>query len=161
VLSKAVSFKILLVRLTFLFLFWCRPASLAFAVTEDAEEMFGMTLDELMDLEVEVASLFPEYSINLGLHYTLRPMDIKFYLNNRIYLNMDETIATVDPDVDSLPTYYRMDINISKIVSEKLEMILDIRDVLNRKNYVPAIVDCEEAYEEPGISVLLRAIYRF
>lgn len=114
-----------------------------------------------METEDQEYELFPEYSINLGLHYTLMPMNIKFYLNNRIYLNMEETIATVDPDVDALPTYYRMDLNITKIVSEKLEVCLDIRDLLNRKNDVPAIVDCEKGYEEPGISVLLQATYKF
>lgn len=103
---------------------------------------------------------FPEYSIFAGIHYNIEPLDVNVYLNNRLYLNMKEKPREVDPSPDDLPPYYRLDMNISKIIAEKAEFYLDIRNILNRKNTVPSVLGAEGGYEEPGISVLLRANYK-
>ncbi len=116
---------------------------------------------ETLEKEDQGYGMFPEYSINIGLYYTLRPMDINFYVNNRIYLNMKDTESQINPDAASLPAYYRLDINISRKFSDNLEMILDIRNALNRKNYIPGPIGTINGYEEPGTSVLLRMVYAF
>ncbi len=103
---------------------------------------------------------FPEYSIQAGIHYRLKPIDINFYLNNRIYLEMKETNKDMDPDPDDLPPYHRMDLNISKIIADSAEIYLDIRNILNRKNYIPSVVGAEDGIPEAGRSVLLRASYK-
>lgn len=71
---------------------------------------------------------------------------------------MDE--GTLDPDAGNLPPYYRMDLNISKIVSDKFEVFLDIRNLLNMKNRLPSVLGAKDGYVEPGISVMLRAGYK-
>ncbi len=130
---------------------------LSYVKSKAIDSINAVTLQE----EDKTYELFPEYSINLGLHYTLRPMDINFYINNRIYLNMEDALPGVDPDPDSLPEYYRMDINISRQFEDKWEMILDIRNVLGRKNHIPGINPSVNGIEEPGTSIVLRMTYTF
>ncbi len=103
---------------------------------------------------------FPENSVNAGMHYTLKPFDINFYLNNRIYWGWKEGTLDLDPDAEDLPPYYRADLNISKVVTDKFEVFLDIRNLFNRENHVPSVFTAEEGYVEPGISVMLRAGYK-
>ncbi len=105
-------------------------------------------------------SAFPEYSVNAGIYFTLRTLNLNFYLNNILYLNMIEVPKSVMPDAGELPPYWRMDINASKIISEKLELYLNVRNVLNRENRMPSVIGAEDGYVEPGISVLLRAGYK-
>jgi hypothetical protein len=52
-----------------------------------------------------------------------------------------------------------MDLNISKIITDKSEIYLDIREILNRNNRVPSVIGAKNGELEPGISVLLRAGY--
>ncbi len=115
---------------------------------------------------------FPEYSVICGINYFIKQIEVNVYLNNRVYLNMKETANTTEKD--HLPPYWRMDLNISKIINEKLEMFLDVRNLLNRKNempslYYPSLGNTYPQYEntgvnggipDPGISVLLRAGYK-
>ena len=54
-----------------------------------------------------------------------------------------------------------MDINISKKLEDHLEIYLDIRNVLNRKNYIPGLTLPQNGIEEPGINMLLRMCYSF
>ncbi len=105
---------------------------------------------------------FPAYSVKAGLHYTLKPFDIRFFLNNRLYMDMKESgYDKRDPhENEDLPTYWRMDLNINKTVADEVEIYLDCRNLLNRRNYVPAIWGQEGGVEEPGISILLRASYK-
>lgn len=106
-------------------------------------------------------SAFPEYSINAGIYYTLMPVEVTFYLNNRIFLNMKESHTDANnPYPDDLPPYYRLDLNISKIINDKAEFYLDIRNLLNRENRVPSVYGAKDGYLEPGISVMLRAGYK-
>ncbi len=118
------------------------------------------SLDDPEKTEDRYYRIFPEYSFNIGLYYTLKSLDINFYLNNVIYLNMKETTGDVNPHPDSLPQYYRMDFNASKIISNKLELHLNIKNVLNRENRLPSLTGSEDGYIEPGISVMLRAGYK-
>jgi iron complex outermembrane receptor protein len=115
---------------------------------------------------------FPEYSVICGLNYFIKQIAVNMYLNNRVYLNMKETANPNEKD--NLPPYWRMDLNISKIINEKLEMFLDVRNILNRKNEMPSlsyptlgIINSNYAntgvnggIPDPGISVLLRAGYK-
>ncbi len=102
---------------------------------------------------------FPELTYSVGIYYTMKPYDIIFYLNNRLFLDMTENPLEIKDDPELLPAYCRMDFNISKAFSDKLDVYLDIRNLLNRKNYIPSLMGAPNGYEEPGISVLLRAGY--
>lgn len=103
---------------------------------------------------------FPEYSVNLGLHYTLHPMGMNFYINNRIYLNMNETISPNAPDPQN--EFYQMDFNIKKKFKNTLEITLDVQNVLDQKNRISIINEnAERGHELPGRSIVLRTTYAF
>ncbi len=125
------------------------------SVALDAEDMDNP--DKKSDV---VYTACPIYSGNLGIYYTLKTFDINFYLNNRFYFGMKDYPSTANPGSEDLPPYYRVDMDISKVVAERLTFHLNIRNMLNRENSVPSVVGAEGGYEEPGISVLLRAGYR-
>ncbi len=103
---------------------------------------------------------FPVYSVLIGIYYNLLPYGINFYLNNRIYIKMKETVAQEEPDAEELPTYFRTDLNISKKISDKLELSLNIRNLFDSENSLPPLWGVGGGLEEPGISVLLRASYK-
>ncbi|MCU0821617.1 MAG: TonB-dependent receptor [Spirochaetes bacterium] len=103
---------------------------------------------------------FPEYIANAGFYYTLNPVGINFYLNNRFYYKMKETHYNKKNDPEDLPLYWRMDLNVHKIIDKRLELILDISNILDRENRIPSVYGAEDGYVEPGTSVLLRAGYR-
>ncbi len=140
-------------------------ANAPFAVELGLSYVHSKAVDSInlttLEKEDMIYAAFPEYSINLGLYYTLRPVNIDFYINNRVYLHMEASPDNNDPNPDSLDEYYRMDCNISKKLTGKWEAILDIRDVLNRKNRIPGIYPNLNGYEEPGRSILLRVTYIF
>ncbi len=110
------------------------------------------------DLQDEDYVAFPEYIANAGIHLTF--YDVNFFLNNRIYLNMKESHFNKREDPEDLPTYWRMDLNISKTINENADVTLDVHNLLNRKNYLPSLYGSKNGFEEPGISVLLRAGYK-
>ncbi len=122
------------------------------------------TTSNLIDVKVadNDYKTFPEYIIIAGLHYILKPLGLNFYLKNRFYLNIAETPQTDEKDY--LPQYWRMDLNISRQMLEGLDLYLDIRNLTNRKNYLPSlyysILSDEGGIPEAGISVLLRADYK-
>ncbi len=121
----------------------------------DAQDPDNWTDSENMDY-----GIFPEYSINAGLTYTLQRYDLTFYLNNRIYLNVMEANKDIDTHKEKLPPYYRIDLNIYKAFSTSVEFYLDIRNLLNRENRTPSVYGIDDGYLEPGISVMLRAGYK-
>lgn len=106
-------------------------------------------------------SCFPEYSGNIAINYILKPYEVSFYLNNRVYLERTGYPATPTSDPDKLSPYYRMDLNISKIISGSLEIILDIRNVFNRENEIPMTSGRHGYFIEQGTSVSLRAGLKF
>lgn len=118
----------------------------------------GSMGNEIIEKEDYVA--FPEYIANLGFYYTLTSIDINFYLKNRFYYGMKETHYNYKSEPGDLPLYWRADLNISKIIDRRAELFLDIHNLFNRKNYLPSLYGAHGGYEEPGISVLLRAGYK-
>ncbi|MGA1824953.1 MAG: TonB-dependent receptor plug domain-containing protein [bacterium] len=127
-------------------------------------ESFAIDVASVSDpavIEDRSYNTFPQYTFIAGLYYTLKPLDIKFYLNNRVYLGMKEAPDVTRPDPDDLPAYYRADLNICKAIAEKMEVYCDVRNIFNRKNHVPSLVGNRDGYIEPGISVMLRASYTF
>ena len=73
---------------------------------------------------------------------------------------MKEAPEAVKPTPDSLPQYYRMDLNLSKIITGKLELYLNVRNVLNRENHRPSVLGAKGGYAESGIGAMLRASYK-
>lgn len=71
-----------------------------------------------------------------------------------------EANESIDTHQDKLPPYYRMDLNISKSITDRAEIYLDIRNLLNRENRTPSVYGTDNGYLEPGIGVMLRAGYK-
>jgi outer membrane receptor protein involved in Fe transport len=105
---------------------------------------------------------YPEHSVNAGIYYTIPKIEVTCFLNNRLYLNMYETQASLDTKVNpkKLPVYHRMDLNISKIIAQKLEIFLEIKNITNRKNYMPSVWGQEGGIQEPGIGGMMRVSYK-
>lgn len=106
---------------------------------------------------------FPKHSIIAGLYYFLKPYDISFYLSNRLYFDMKENPAERHPTgkPEDLPVYWRTDLGVSRLMTDKTEFRLNIRNLQNRRNYVPSLWGAEGGVEEPGISVSLGVRHTF
>lgn len=103
----------------------------------------------------------PTYSIISGITYKLKPVNVNFYLNNRVYTNWkDATPAPQRPVTEGLATYWRTDLDITKVFENDLEISLGVRNLLNRSNFVPSVWGFAGGYEEPGISAMLRVNYK-
>ena len=112
---------------------------------------------------------FPTYMIRAGINYSA-PFGVNLYLNNRIYYDMTESVEdaffedaamTILKKPGKLPAYWRVDLNISKVFINNIKIAIDIRNLLNRRNYTPSLWGNPGGDEEPGLSVLLRANFRF
>ena len=68
----------------------------------------------------------------------------------------------INPDPDYLPPYWRMDLNINKKIAGKLDISLNINNMLNRKNAVSAKTGYPNGIAvEPGIYTVIRCSYKF
>jgi outer membrane receptor for ferrienterochelin and colicin len=110
---------------------------------------------------------FPKFMARAGVNYQA-PFGINIYINNRIYWDMTESVEdaffenlamTTMKKPDKLPTYWRVDLNFNKILSSRIKIGMDIRNLLDRRNYTPSLWGNPGGDEEPGISVLLKVIY--
>ena len=50
-----------------------------------------------------------------------------------------------------------MDLNISKSITDRAGIYLDIRNLPNMENRTPSVYGTDDGYLEPGIGVVLRA----
>ncbi len=143
-------------------------AGFAYTRSESLEVEDPLNTNEIVDLRHDA---FPEYTWLLGIYYMYEPYGINFFINNRLYYGMKEfpaaargsvTGSASDADLreaKELSLYWRMDLNINTSINDNMEITLDIRNLLNRENYMPAVYGQKNGMEEPGISVLLRASY--
>ncbi len=148
-LSAYYSFKPFAVNLGF-----------AYAISEELNIPDQDNPSEKMDREY---TAFPEYSAIAGLYYTLEPYKINFLLNNRILKNMTEVPAGNElfPESDDLPLYWRMDLNVSKNITGKFDISLNVNNVLNRKNAVSSYTGYPDGISyEPGIYTVFRCNYK-
>ncbi len=134
---------------------------------------FGYTKSEALDVYDPIDStkiidqeydVFPDYSFKLCFFYLWDRFDTVFYINNILYLGMKEYPSTYTTSLrspDDLAPFWRVDLNVNKKLSEKTELTLDIRNLFNRTNYMPSVWGMKDGLEEPGLSVLIRAGYKF
>ena len=74
-----------------------------------------------------------------------------------LYLGMKEypsAYTTPLRSPDDLPPFWRVDLNITKKISERVDLDLNIRNLCDRTNYMPSMWGMKNGIEEPGISVL-------
>lgn len=99
---------------------------------------------------------FPKTILNLGIGYQFSD-GWSTYVNNRAHLGAYETTQTT---AAKLKDYWRLDINVTKSLQEKLKLFLNVRNALDRQNYLPSLVDQEGGIPEDGISVDLGVQYQ-
>jgi outer membrane receptor protein involved in Fe transport len=134
---------------------------LSYAKSEALDVNDPIDSTQIIDLEYDV---FPEYSLKFGFFYFWEEQDVRFHLNNILYIRMKEYPSTYKTSLrspDDLPPFWRVDLNICKKVTEKMELTLDIRNLFNRTNNMPSVWGMKDGLEEPGISFLLRVGYTF
>ncbi len=114
-----------------------------------------------IDQEYDV---FPDFSVKSGFLYFWKEKEIKFHLNNILYIGMKEYPSTYTTPLrapDDLSPFWRVDLNINKKISKNTALTLDIKNLFNRTNNMPSVWGMKDGLEEPGISILVKAGYRY
>jgi iron complex outermembrane receptor protein len=90
---------------------------------------------------------FPTWILNAGIGYRLEQYDTDFFVNVRAHLDAAEGQITSDyPNPADLKDYWRTDVHAAKHFSKNATLTLDIRNLFDRKNYLPSI----QANPSPG-----------
>ncbi len=92
---------------------------------------------------------FPRYIVNSGIGYVFND-GWSVNVNNRIHIGAYDTAAST---AIALKDYWRLDVNISKSFKEKMQLFLNVRNALNRKNYLPSLIDQGGGIPEDGIAI--------
>lgn len=83
---------------------------------------------------------FPRWIINAGVGYRLTSKKIDFKLNNRVHLDVSEGQRAASlPNPQDLKDYWRLDFHAVRYENSKLSYHFDIRNLLNRKNFLPSV----------------------
>jgi len=83
---------------------------------------------------------FPKWIINAGISHTDKSSNRTWQLNNRIHLGAREgQIQPSLPHPAALKNYWRTDVHVSQPWNKQASLSLDIRNLFNRKNYLPSI----------------------
>ena len=83
---------------------------------------------------------FPIWILNAGVGYQLAKYDTDFFVNMRAHLDAAEgqiTDGYLDPM--DLKDYWRTDVHVAKRFSKQAKLTLDIRNLFDRKNFLPSI----------------------
>jgi len=101
---------------------------------------------------------FPEWINNIGVGYELPSLPIDFYWSNRILSNMQET---ADVTSDDLPTYWQSDLHADYKINRSTDIILNIKNIFNRKNYIPSLQFADEGLLSEELNVFLELKHKF
>ncbi len=87
---------------------------------------------------------------------------MKFYLSNRIHMNAKEIpVKSSVPYPDDIDDYFRTDLHVEKTITDKFNIWLNIRNVLDRNNYIPAIWGSEGGIPDERLNASLGGRYTF
>ncbi len=90
---------------------------------------------------------FPTWILNAGVGYRLAHYDTEFFVNMRAHLDAAEGQITSNyTNPADLKDYWRTDVRTAKYFSKNAMLTLDIRNLFDRKNYLPSI----QANPSPG-----------
>ena len=105
---------------------------------------------------------FPQYIFNVGLGYQWPSLDLSFFWNNRVLLDIKEgPISAAVPEPKDLPSYYRSDIHFDWKPYKQLGVWMDLRNIFDRDNYLPSVWNVENGYLEDGTNLSLGLNYSF
>ncbi len=83
---------------------------------------------------------FPEYIINLDVHYEISPQALSISLFNRLHINAD------------LENYFRTDLSVSGKISSQLDYYFHVRNIFDRNIVLPSVWNSEGGIAQPGIN---------
>ncbi len=92
---------------------------------------------------------FPKYILNLGVGYVFSN-GWSVNVNNRVHLDAYDIPALT---AVKLKDYWRMDLNVTKSLKEKMQLFVNIRNVLDRDNNLPSLIDQAGGIPEVGIAI--------
>lgn len=95
---------------------------------------------------------FPHLIVNAGIGYRAN-RDLRLYLNNRLYLDREEGVSSTRTRFDELPTYWRVDMNATQNVTERMQVFINIRNLLDRENEMPSLFNAENGIPEEPASI--------
>lgn len=103
---------------------------------------------------------FPKYIVNLGLGYEFSQGWL-VYLNNRVHLGADEGPERENVQSDSLKDYWRTDLHIGKNFKKRWKMFVNVRNLFDRGNYLPSLVNAEGGIQDEEFSIDAGLSYSF
>ncbi|OUS32496.1 hypothetical protein A9Q99_00015 [Gammaproteobacteria bacterium 45_16_T64] len=99
---------------------------------------------------------FPKMIVNADIGYHFQGKGIEVNVSNRINYDVDEGPTTsVDPNPDSLPHYWRVDLQVTKFYGDQSEVSVSILNLFDRENYVPSIWNSENGIADQEITLQL------
>ena len=108
------------------------------------------------------AGAFPGVALNAIGSYYWHQHNIEFTLANRLKMQMKEGPASSsEANPKSLPTYFRMDLNIKHHLSDDASVWLTMRNLANRKNSLPSLWNVEGGYLDEAFSAAVGGQIRF
>lgn len=123
-------------------------------------ETSGSYVKSESDTEKLEYTAFPKYIFNLGIGYDFES-EWALYVNNRVHIDATEGPARATVMPNDLKDYWRMDVNLTKSFKDKWQVYGNIRNLLNRKNFIPSLVNAEGGIPEDEISMDAGVRYLF
>jgi outer membrane cobalamin receptor len=96
---------------------------------------------------------FPRYSINLGLGKKFAS-DWSVWLNQRMLLMQTTTDKLAAEPIVDAPDYYRTDMHVER-QRQLWRYWLDVRNIFNRNNIIPALYNADGGIPDEKISALV------
>jgi len=101
---------------------------------------------------------FPEMALNAIGSYYWHQYDVEVTLANRLKARMKEApVSSADEDPRSLPLYFRMDLNVTHHLSDDASIWFTVRNLANRKNFLPSLWNVENGNPDDSFSVAVGA----
>ena len=124
------------------------------------EGSFSYITSESVSSDLDYAA-FPKYIINVGINYSLPKYKLNFYLSERIHLDAKDRPANSSTDIpEDLKDYFRTDLNVSYQYNEDTNIVMNIRNLFDRDNFLPSMWGAENGVPEAGVSATLRVSYQ-
>ena len=106
-------------------------------------------------------AVFPKYILNSTIGYHIKSLNSHFNIINRAHIDTKtephKAFFILKPK--DLKNYYRTDLSLLKDL-EQFQMILNVKNIFNRENYLPSIWSSEGGIPEAGISTMLLISYK-
>jgi outer membrane receptor for ferrienterochelin and colicin len=105
---------------------------------------------------------FPKWIVNAEAGHNWEEYGIRFNLIMRYFTGAkigDETLSQTS--LDENPDYLRFDLHIEKTISNKINIWLDILNILDRDNAIPSLWNADSPVPDTGITGSLGVSYKF